>query len=237
MRILKGHWQLILLSFVVFALWATPLVLPIKFLIVFLHELSHALAGLLTGGEVIEIGLSAHEGGHTFIRGGASFVILTAGYLGSLLFGVGLLLAALKTRWDHWVLAGLGTVTLIATLIYMRDPFPVTFGLAAGGVMLAMARFLQSEWNDLALRLIGLTSMIYVPFDVISDTLVNASQLSDARMLAQEFGGTTAIWGGLWLVLSLIVIGLCLRYGLGTNSNIALRAAPARRKSPARRRK
>ncbi|MFT6271318.1 MAG: hypothetical protein ACJA0F_000150, partial [Dinoroseobacter sp.] len=44
MKTLKGHWQLILITIAVFALWSTPLALPLKILVVFLHELSHGLA-------------------------------------------------------------------------------------------------------------------------------------------------------------------------------------------------
>ena len=47
-------------------------------------------------------------------------------------------------------------------------------------------------------------------------------------MLAEEFGGATVVWGGLWLVLSLAALGLCLRYGLGANSNLWHREAGGR---------
>ena len=39
-------------------------------------------------------------------------------------------------------------------------------------------------------------------------------------MLSEQFGGPTMFWGGLWLVLSLTVIALCLRYGIGQSSNL-----------------
>ncbi|WP_272874415.1 hypothetical protein [Pseudaestuariivita rosea] len=39
-------------------------------------------------------------------------------------------------------------------------------------------------------------------------------------MMAQTFGGTTMMWGVLWLIISLIVIGLCLRNSLRSPSNI-----------------
>ena len=63
MRILKGHWQLLLLTFVVFALWQTPAVIPFKLLIVFFHEAAHAIATVLTGGEVVSLSVSPDQGG------------------------------------------------------------------------------------------------------------------------------------------------------------------------------
>jgi len=38
---LKGHWQLIAIVVAVFALWSTPVIVPLKILVVFLHEASH----------------------------------------------------------------------------------------------------------------------------------------------------------------------------------------------------
>ncbi len=42
---------------VVWVLWDTPIVYPIKIFVVTLHELGHAMATLLTGGEVLSIQL------------------------------------------------------------------------------------------------------------------------------------------------------------------------------------
>ncbi|HHI69922.1 MAG TPA: M50 family peptidase, partial [Rhodobacteraceae bacterium] len=88
------------------------------------------------------------------------------------------------------------------------------------------ARYVPHDVNDLALRVIGLTSMIYVPLDIFSDTIARSGIRSDAYMLAERFGGATVIWGGLWLLISLAVIGVCFRYGLGERSNIGGGALP-----------
>ncbi|WP_342068949.1 M50 family metallopeptidase [Yoonia algicola] len=223
MALLRGHWQLLALTAAVFALWQTPAVVPLKILIVFFHEASHAIATLLTGGDVVSLSVSADQGGLVISRGGNRFVTLTAGYLGSLLVGVVLLLAATRTSADRKVMALCGMVTLVIAGLYVRDLFALAFCMGMGAVMLLMARYLGHKANDLALRVIGLTSMIYVPYDIFSDTIARASLRSDARMLAEEFGGTTVMWGGLWLLISVGIIGWCLRYGLGRSSNLKLR--------------
>jgi hypothetical protein len=107
----------------------------------------------------------------------------------------------------------------------MRDLFALAFTGVAGVMMLAIARYLPHQASDLALRLIGLTSMIYVPADIFSDTLARSDLPSDARMLAEYLGGGTMLWGAVWLVLSLGVIALSLRYGLGRHSNLELSRA------------
>jgi len=222
-RMVRGHWQLMVLIALIFALWPTPLVIPLKILTVFLHELSHALATLLTGGSVESLTIDPNQGGAVWSRGGNRFLILSAGYCGSLLIGVTLFVVAVRTRWDRLVLGLLGGVILLVTALYVRTVFAFGFGALTGAAMIAAVRFLGHGPNDLALRVIGLTSMIYVPFDIFSDTVLRSYLQSDARMLAEEFGGPTLFWGGAWLVISLITIGLCLVYGLGPDSNITLR--------------
>jgi hypothetical protein len=80
--------------------------------------------------------------------------------------------------------------------------------------MLLSANFLATIYNDFLLRLIGLTSMAYVPLDIYSDTISRSYLRSDAAMLAAEFGGSTVLWGVIWILISLIVIFYCLKYSL-----------------------
>ena len=208
---LKRHAPLLALIIAVIALWSTPVLLPLKILVVLLHELSHLFAVLLTGGSVESLSLRPQEGGAVLSRGGNRFLTLSSGYLGSLLIGLGLLWAALHSRADRWVLAGLGVLLILIAALYIRDAFALVFCLGAGAVMLALARFLPHGASDFALRLIGLTSIIYVPLDIFCDTLVRAHLHSDARMLAEEFGGATMLWGAVWLVLSLLTIFVAMR--------------------------
>lgn len=220
MSLLRSHWQLIAITALIFALWSTPVVVPLKILIVFLHELAHALTTLLTGGAVEEMSISASQGGHVISRGGSRFLILTAGYLGSLLIGVALLLAALRTRADRVVVALFGALMLVVALLYMRDIFALVFTLSTSVALLAMSRYLSNDINDMTLRIIGLSSLIYVPYDIFDDTISRSGMRSDAYMLAEEFGGPTLLWGGLWLGLSGVVIFWCLRHILGQDSNL-----------------
>ncbi len=221
-NLIKGHWQLIAIVVLVFVFWNTFVVLPLKLLIVYLHELSHAIAIILTGGSVESLSVSTRQGGLVIGRGGNRFISLTAGYLGSLLLGMGLLLIALRTNADKAVLGVFGGVMVLVTLLYVRDPFAIAFCAGTGAVMLAVAWYLSRNLCDLILRVIGLTSMIYVPFDIIDDTIRRSGVRSDAYMLAEEFGGTTMMWGGLWLVLSLVMIGFGLKNMLGRDSNVRI---------------
>ena len=220
MKVVRGHWQLMVLTGAVLLLWFTPVIIPLKILIVFFHELSHALAAWITGGSVESIRISPQQGGVTVTRGGNVFLLISAGYLGSLLIGVLLFLGAVRSHADRIMMAVLGAVMLLIAVLYIRDVFALAFITGGGVLMLVVARFLSRDVNDLVLRVVGLTSMIYVPMDIFSDTIARSEMRSDAFMLAERFGGATVIWGGLWLLISLAVIGVCFRYGLGERSNV-----------------
>ena len=222
MRLLRGHWQLLLLTLLVFALWQTQIMIPLKILVVFFHEVSHAIMTILTGGEVISLSISTEQGGSVWSRGGNRFLTLSAGYLGSLLIGATLLMTALRTNADRLVMAFCAIVMLAITAFYVRDGFAIVFCLTTAIAMGVMAKFLNHDLVDLLLRVIGLTSLIYVPYDILSDTILRSGLRSDARMLAEEIGGFTVMWGAIWLIISLIVIFYCLRFCLGRESNIKL---------------
>lgn len=219
---LRGHWQLLAITLIVFALWSTPVVLPLKFLVVFFHELSHALMAIATGGSVESFSVNFQQGGEVWTRGGSRFLTLTAGYLGSLLVGAGVLLAALHSRMDRAILGGIGVLMLAVLVLYVRDLAAIVICGLTGAALIAASRYLREGACDLILRVIGLSSLIYVPYDIWDDTIRRADLGSDARMLAEEIGGTTMIWGGLWFLLSLAVIAWCLSRGLGRDSNLHL---------------
>jgi hypothetical protein len=203
---MKQLWPTLIITVAIFALWNTPVMIPLKILIVFFHELSHGLAALATGGSIESISISPEQGGLTYTRGGWGFLITSAGYLGSLLIGVLLYLSALKSKADRLIMGALGATLLLVAALYMREAFALGFTIAAGAAMLASAKYLPENINDTALRVLGLVSMGYVPFDILSDTIIRSNLRSDAYTLSTQTGLPTVVWGGLWLVASLAVI-------------------------------
>ena len=131
------------LAGVVLLLWDTFVVYPFRLFVVFLHEISHGLAAVVTGGSVVSIGLSFDEGGVCVTRGGWPFLILNAGYLGSLLWGaLFLLLGGRRTR-ARAAIAVVGAFTLAVTLVYVRTLFGFFYGLLTAFLLLTVATKLK----------------------------------------------------------------------------------------------
>jgi len=182
-------------------LWDTPVVYPLKIFVVLLHEVSHALAVVVTGGQLDEIALDPRQGGVTYFTGGNAFLALNAGYLGSLLWGA-LMFTAAQTRWvrTDWVNGVIGVGVVLLTIFFIRGTFGIVFGIFFGFAMVGAARRIGPVWNRRLLAALGLTSALYAILDIKSDVLDRPDLQSDAYMLAELTGvGSATLWGIVWI--------------------------------------
>ncbi len=204
MTLFKRYIVLLLIFIAIVLLWNTVVIYPLKIFVVFMHEVSHGLAAIATGGSIVEIEINPQQGGHALTRGGDRFWTLTAGYLGSLLWGGVILLLAARTHLDKVVsvLIGIGMVAI--SIGFGSALFTYLFGIGFGVVLILMGLFLPEIVNDWILRIIGVTSCLYAILDIKSDVLDRSNLRSDARMLAEETGlFSTEIWGIIWIVIAI----------------------------------
>jgi len=186
--------------------WNSVVVYPIRVFVVFLHEISHGMAAIATGGSIQRITLNPRLGGACYCPGGNAFVTLSAGYLGSLLWGGALLEVSRKAgRKAHRITWAVGGAVLVLTLLFVRGGFGISFGLLFGGFLILLARRLGPDANRILLMVLGLTSCLYAILDIKSDVLDRPHLPSDAYMLSQLTGVPTVIWGILWIGIALVV--------------------------------
>ena len=194
-------------------LWDTAIIYPLKIFVVLLHEVSHAAAAVATGGTVERILLDVNQGGATYTRGGNAFLTLSAGYLGSLLWGTLFILLAFN-RWlkPRWIMSGVGASVLLLTLFLVRGFFGFGFGILFSAALLAGAKYLSQGVNRGFLLALGLTAALYAILDIKSDVLDRPHLQSDAAMLAEMTGIPTAVWGFLWIGIALLVCAWLLKW-------------------------
>ncbi|KAL9265949.1 hypothetical protein AKJ16_DCAP26413 [Drosera capensis] len=158
-------------------LWRTVLLTPFKLITVFLHEASHALACKLTCGQVEGIQVHANEGGVTKTRGGAYWLILPAGYLGSSFWGMALVLAS---------------TDLISAQI------------AAGclAVALLVVLFIAQNWTLRGLC-IGVMNSLFSVYDIYDDLISRRVNSSDAEKFAEicPCPCNGVAWGVIWVYM------------------------------------
>ena len=207
---------------VLWILWDTPFVYPLKIFVVLLHEISHGVMAVLTGGSIERIIITSNEGGLCACPGGNRFLTLSAGYLGSLLWGAAILIASRgKGRKPQIAAAVIGVIVIAVTVLYVRNSFGLLFGVAFGGGLIAVAYYLPSEGISALLTALGLTSCLYAILDIKSDILDRPEVLSDARMLAEHTGIPTVIWGILWIGIALVFSAWLFRKALAHASRPA----------------
>lgn len=193
-------------------LWPTPIVYPLKVFVVFLHELSHGIASMATGGEIRSISLDWREGGETVSLGGSGFLTLSAGYLGSLLWGLVLVaMGQARGRVPRMALVGLGVMMMAVTALYVRGVFGLLFGFGFGSALLVAGAWLPGAVAGIAVTGLGLTSALYALLDIRSDILQRPDGISDAVMLAQRTGIPSVAWGALWGAAGLAACAWMLR--------------------------
>jgi len=197
---------------VVALLWDTPVVWPLRVLVVFFHEASHGIAAVATGGSIDNLRIMPDESGLATTRGGSTFVVYSAGYLGSIVFGAILLVVAARTRADRIAAAVLGALLAALTILFVpfSNPFGFAFGLVAAAALIAIAKWLPEAVSDVTLKVIGVTSCGYAILDIYSDVIARPELKSDAAMLGDATGVPTMVWGGLWIAIAVVGAGAAL---------------------------
>lgn len=195
---------------VVVALWGTFVVTPLKIFVVLLHEISHGLAAVFTGGKIVKIEINAQQGGVCTSAGGIRFIVTSAGYLGSMLWGALILVVASRTKRQRWVSVGIGIFILAMTLFYVRSWFGFGFALLASAFLLLVGFKLSDLVNRFVLQVIGVTSCLYAVLDIIDDVLERPGIGSDADALADMTLIPSVVWGVIWIAISVVVTTVCL---------------------------
>jgi len=217
--------------------WMVPLaavvVVPLQLFATFVHEGGHVLASLLVGGTVHSLTvspdssgavLSSHDGG--WISG---LVISSAGYVGTTLFSVVLLLWLRFRRSSRGALSASALFVAVLTVLFgllapLRNAFagPATFGgmiftvlagaaLAAG--LFALARYASAAWVDFALAFLALQCLLNAVFslrDLFALSALGGAH-SDAANMARATGIPAIVWATLWIAVSVVIIALGAR--------------------------
>lgn len=185
---------------------------PFALLVTLIHETGHAMAGIGTGGTVIQLRISPNLSGVTLTSGGLLPVIASAGYLGATAAGMALLLTPLC--YARLVLGVLALVPLAALLAFHPGTlftalwcllFAGALGAAAWRLSLRLAAFLQiflgveaglNAFRDLMTLLLISNGPVHIRTD--------AQTMSNALFLPPIF------WAVTWTLISGALISTTL---------------------------
>lgn len=204
---------LAVIALVSFFLWDTILVFPIKLFVVLMHEISHGIAAIFTGGKIIALDIGLNLGGKCETIDGNAFTIASAGYLGSFIFGSALFFAAYNKNYGLMIVTFISIIILLFAINVVNDFTVSIISIMAAVILFSVKKFSPKIISDYFLKSLGLISCLYVLIDIKEDTLSGGLNYSDASVVAELTGMPELIWGLAWLIISLLGIFYMLRLG------------------------
>ncbi|WP_129670802.1 M50 family metallopeptidase [Candidatus Chloroploca sp. Khr17] len=203
------------LSLLLAVLWRVPILgwlfYPLRLLDTFVHEMSHGLAAIMTGGCFERFVVYPNREGLAHIRGGTRFVVVSAGYLGPALLGGALILLSATDLAEPTILMGLGIGLALLCLGFVRNLFGFVAGLLLAASLIAAGWYLPPQpasWLFLLLMMhLPLTSAnSLIDLIRLSARRSPREQRTDAEVLAEMTHLPALVWALLWFLLALIIV-------------------------------
>ncbi|MBR4329549.1 MAG: M50 family metallopeptidase [Candidatus Riflebacteria bacterium] len=208
------------LSIIALFFWNSVLILPIKLMTVFFHELSHGLAAIITGGKIIGIELNINQGGVCYHQGGWFLVVASAGYLGSLLWGSTIFLASLKNNISSIITKTIAVILIITTGLWIRNIQAIAITVTTAVALFYISANLEEKYCSMFLKFVSLVSCFYVVFDIKDDLLDRTIPISDAYQISKRIFPSIMVPAGsyliglLWLGIAIFVLWKIFKYAL-----------------------
>lgn len=194
--------------------WNYPFLLPLKLLVVAMHESGHATAALLGGGRVQEIVIASDQSGHCISMAEASFFtqVLTysGGYVGSAIAGALLILFTYRFKLQRFILFAMAGWLFVVGIVYAGDWFTRGFCLGMAAVIGLLAKFLPLAAVEVLNLFLAAFTALYALFDLRDDLWHWNVEGSDAALLSKITWIPAPIWAALWSAASIAVLGIAI---------------------------
>ncbi|MDH7604723.1 MAG: M50 family metallopeptidase [Melioribacter sp.] len=213
----KNTFELILLfllTTISFFVWDSILFFPIKLFVLLLHEISHGIIAIITGGKILALEINFNLGGKCITEDGNQFLIAFAGYPGSFFFGAALFFSTYKPKLKIFILSIIAVIVFLFAINTMNDNLLSFISIIIAFSIFAINKFAPVHIANFIFRVIGLISCVYVIYDIKEDVFNNNNYLSDASLIAEITGLSSTFWGLLWIFISLIGIILLVTFSV-----------------------
>ncbi len=152
------------ISAILLILWNTVLVKPLRILVVFFHEIFHALASLYSGLPIL---------------------VYSAGYLGTATLDGILRVSGHNYPLKRSLYLIIGLIILETTILFVRNPFGWAYGMVAG-LFFVLLFFKELRFSAYITDLVGVMCILYTLYDFL-DILMHETR-NDAVILQETSG-------------------------------------------------
>jgi len=210
---------LVFASLLTLALWFIPfagvITYPIRLFVTFIHEIGHALAALATFGGVNRVALDWNGSGVTFTQGGLGFLISSAGYLTTTLYGSGMLLFLRRERNAKLAAIGTGALLLLITALFGGNVVAWLAGLVFGAACLLLGLKGRPKLIHFCMSFLAVQCLFNAFYDLRTVLFLSAFDPAfptDAQNMSQATGGFVppVVWAAGWVLLSITVVAATL---------------------------
>lgn len=198
-------------SFVALLFWDSIIVYPIKFFIVLIHEINHGLMAILTGGSIHSIIITSNLSGITNTIQGNAIFIASAGYLGSLVWGLLLVISANKEKLQLYLCTIISTIIFIVAVNIIEDGFFTFLSIVFSLIFFILPRYVNKKITPYILKFLGIVSCFYVIADIKQDLLTSSIRETDTQILEYLTGLPAILIGLLWFIISIALLFLVLK--------------------------
>lgn len=194
-------------------IWNIPVVgfilYPFKLFVTYIHEASHGIAALVTGGRFLKLTMEWDTSGLAYTAGGWRILVISAGYLGSSIFGGLLFLVAFRKGWEKPILLGLGIFFLACTILFARNFIALATGFIFGITFLVLIKY-SNKLVTIFIGFLAIQNCFYAFIDLLNlfNLSVSTNINTDAVSMSQEItkGLLPAPFFVLvWLIMSIII--------------------------------
>ncbi len=203
---------IILFALIAIFFWDTLFIYPIKLFAVLMHEFSHGIATLLTGGNIASIEINPNLGGQCLSNGGNIYVIAFAGYLGSMFWGALLFYSSYNYKAGVWITTSISIMILALTILYVNGTFGLLSATAFAALLFISSILFNRKLNYYLMKFLGLICCLYVIVDIKEDLITLTYRETDAQLLANLTNIPSIFWGVLWLIISVTTLYFLLKY-------------------------
>lgn len=204
-----SFWQKYQLYFLLVAaviIRQIPIVsIPLNWLETYFHEISHGMAALITGGEIMRIQLFPNGSGVCTSRGGFSLFISFMGYAGATLWGVLIFKLADSHQRVAQVFSGLMIALLLASIVFWaRDLLTIIIISSLAVMFVFIIKMRRLYYLQLCLKFFGLSILLNSLFS--PTYLFDGRDLGDGAALSSMTLVPELVWVLIWCALAIAAL-------------------------------
>lgn len=193
---------------------------PFSLLATYLHESSHGIMAIITGGKLLEFTIESNTSGLAYTCGGIRFLISSAGYLGTTIWGALLLFAILNKTSEKKILISLSSFLLIFTLLFSGNFIAFLTGISFSIFFYLLLKIKNTNITNIIISLISIELCLQSFNDILNLIFLSKTNtITDAHSLSETFYGLIPpiLFAIIWAMISIYIYYLVFKISVKRN--------------------